>query len=124
MSNARAEALVKHSTKGSRHVLARRGVLALAWVAGWNVLGLIRFPAFIDDPFARQIGPWRSFGTLAFDQTSWALATLFAFTFALRARRHSMRSVIAGIAVLAVPVVTLRYWGAFSLVHALGWYPP
>ena len=93
------------------------------WLAAWNVAVPIRLVGmFIDAAgrpgFGGAIGP--AIWTLILDQTSWALATYMMFRLALRARRAPLRRVVTMLALLAVPLMVLRFWATSLIGQALG----
>jgi LytS/YehU family sensor histidine kinase len=57
---------------------------------------------------------------LIVDQSSWAVVTYVMFRLALGARHAPLRQVVTLLAVLAVPLMVLRYWGTSLVGQALG----
>jgi signal transduction histidine kinase len=93
------------------------------WLLAWNAAVPIRLVGIMLDAASRPggraaIGP--QVLTLILDQTSWAVATYVMFRLALRARREPLRRVVVLLAVLAVPLMVLRYWGTSAIGQALG----
>jgi hypothetical protein len=68
--------------------------------------------------FRLAMGP--QVATLILDQTSWAVATYVMFRLALQARRAPLRRVVTLLAVVAVPLMVLRYWGTSAIGQAFG----
>jgi signal transduction histidine kinase len=103
---------------------ARRAwALFAAWVLVWNAGVPIRFIGMLEAVRSpRRIGP--AVGMLVIDQTTWAIATYAVFRIALRARHRPLREVVTVLALLAVPLMVLRFWVTVSLTYAAGWSGP
>ena len=104
---------------------ARRGWTHFAWwLLAWNVAVPIRLLGIVIDGADRpgfrpaMIAP--QVATTILDQTSWALATWVMFRLALRARRAPLRRVVMLLAVLAVPLMVLRFLATSAIMQALG----
>jgi glucose-6-phosphate-specific signal transduction histidine kinase len=101
----------------------RRWVYLAWWLCVWNAAVPIRLVGMLIDGAGRpgfrpEIGP--SIATLALDQTSWAIVTYLMFRLALRARREPVRRVVTILAVLAVPLMVLRFWATSVIGQAMG----
>ena len=100
-----------------------RGWAHLAWwLLAWNAAVPIRLAGMLIDAaerpgFRAMIAP--QIGTLILDQTSWAVATYVMFRLALRARRAPLRRVVTLLALLAIPLMVLRYWSTSLVLQAL-----
>ncbi|HKY98355.1 MAG TPA: histidine kinase [Gemmatimonadaceae bacterium] len=89
------------------------------WLLAWNAAVPIRFVGMIIDGPQRP-GVGRAIVPLILDQTSWALATYVMFRVALRAREKPLRETIIVLALIAVPLMVLRYWATDLIGQALG----
>lgn len=88
----------------------------LLWLFAWNAAVPIRLLGGI--PYPNGIS--RTAISLTIEQTSWALVTYVMFRFALRARREPMRQVVAGLVLLAIPLIVIRYYGTSALTASIG----
>ena len=90
------------------------------WVLAWNAAVPVRYVGMILD---RPRGPV-PLGTVLWpvilDQTSWAIATYAMFLVALQARRYSLRRILTLLALLAVPLMVLRYYATDTIGQAMG----
>ena len=102
---------------------ARGWAVFAAWVLVWNAGVPIRLIGMLEVTRAPQrIGP--ALGMLILDQTGWAFATYIVFRIALRARHRPLRAILTTLALLAVPLMVVRYFGTAALTYSLGWGGP
>jgi len=92
------------------------------WLCAWNAAVPIRLVGMIIDRARAPVTgiAAAALGTLVLDQTSWAIVTYVMFRLALRARRAPPRRVLTLLAVLAVPLMVIRYYGTSLIGQALG----
>jgi len=88
---------------------------AAIWLAAWNAFVPIRLGRMLLDPERPPGYLWPVIEGLVLDQTTWAVVTYVMFRLALRASREPLRRVLAVLAVLCVPLMALRLWGATVL---------
>jgi two-component system LytT family sensor kinase len=92
------------------------------WLLAWNVAVPIRLVGIFVDGASRArnppLGPMA--GSLVLDQTSWAIATYVMFLLALRAREYPLRRVLTLLAMVAIPLMVLRFYAADFVGQAMG----
>ena len=91
------------------------------WVVAWNAIVPIQLINMIFDPRRPPGYIEPVIQRMVLDQTTWAIATYVMFCLALRARREPLRQVLVILAVVAVPLMVLRFSGTSILRNALGW---
>jgi signal transduction histidine kinase len=109
---------------GPAALFGRRWAHFAWWLLAWNAAVPIRLVGIIidaaDRPGFRAAMVAPQIGTTILDQTSWALATYVMFRLALQARRAPLKRVVTLLALLAIPLMLLRYWATSSILQALG----
>ena len=99
---------------------ARKWTVFVLWLLAWNAAVPIRFVGTIIDGAGRPGATGPMLLSLIIDQTSWALVTYVMFFLALWARRQPMRKVLTILALLAIPLIVLRYYAISGISQALG----
>lgn len=100
--------------------MARGWAVFGGWVLVWNALVPIRVVSMLEmSRTPAGLGP--AINMLIVDQTTWAIATYFLFRVALLARRRRLRGVLTMLALLILPLMIVRQWGAGAITDAVGW---
>jgi two-component system LytT family sensor kinase len=99
---------------------ARSWKYLVLWVLAWNAAVPIRYFGLVIDRQGERIPVDAVLWPLVLDQTSWALATYAMFFIALQGRRYPLRRVIALLALLAIPIMVIRYYVADFIGQAMG----
>ena len=92
--------------------------LLAGWLVIWNAAVPIRFIGMLERN-QLLVGP--AIIMLILDQTLWAIATYLVFRIALGARYRRLGQVLMVLALLAIPLMIVRQWGASILALAFGW---
>lgn len=103
--------------------LGRGWTLLALWILAWNVAVPLRLYALLLDAAEHpeiQLDVGAQLWSLALDQTTWAIATAVMFRLALIARQRPVRGVVTLLALLAIPLMAVRYWAAAALLDAFG----
>ena len=98
----------------------RSWTLFVWWLLAWNVAVPIRYVGLIIDRPRGPVSAGPVIWPLVLDQTSWAVVTFLMFLVALQARRYPSRRVVTMLALLAVPLMVLRYYVVDFIGQAMG----